>query len=287
MNEITTYTDYRLLLRDYYEAAKARNQWFSFRTFSQKAGITSTGLLCNVIGGKRRLSPSHVVGLARAMHLTKGQFEYFENLVNYNNARNMADKQRYFERMASVKVTDKNGSRPQIIRKEQYLFYSQWYHSVIRSLIDLYGFEGDYKKLARSVYPPITVPQAKKSVALLESLGFIATNGKGAYRVVDKAIASAPELLQLAVHSFHRQTAEIACKALNELPWKRRNFSGVTLGISASAYDTVCKKIEDFRIDLLELASRDTNPDEKQGVYHLNLQLFSVSQDSGNERNQV
>jgi uncharacterized protein (TIGR02147 family) len=128
------------------------------------------------------------------------------------------------------------------------------------------------------VYPAITVAQVKKSVALLESLGFIAKNKKNEYRIVDKTIASAPELVNLAVYNFHQQTAEIACKAHSELPGQRHNFSGVTLGISALAYKKVCKKIEDFRIDLLKVAQNDMNTAEEQGVYHLNLQLFSVSQ---------
>jgi uncharacterized protein (TIGR02147 family) len=278
MNDISAYTDYRLLLKDYYADSKVRSPWFSYRILSHKAGITSSGLLCNVISGKRRLSPSHVAGIARAMKLTKSQFEYFENLVAYNNARTMGDKQRYFERMNSIKMAVKDGSQPHLVRNEQYRLYSQWYHAVVRSLIDLYGFDGDYKKLARMVYPTITATQAKKSIALLKNLGFIVGNGNKGYRLVDKTIASAPELMNLAVHNFHRQTAEVACKALNELPREQRNFSGVTLGISASAYVKVCKKIEDFRNDLLDLASNDTDDANEQGVYHLNLQLFSVSQ---------
>jgi uncharacterized protein (TIGR02147 family) len=278
MDELFNYTDYRLLLRDYCEASKTKNPWFSYRAFAQKAGISSSGFLCNVLTGKRRLSSSHVVGVAKAMKLTKSQFEYFENLVNYNNARTMSDKQRYFERMTSVTLTDKENSPPYLVRKDQYRFYSQWYHTVVRSLIDLYGFSGDYKKLARMVYPSITVAQAKNSVALLESLGFIAKNKNNEYGIVDKAIASAPELVDLAVHNFHRQTAEIACRAHSELPEQRQNFSGVTLGISTLAYEKVCKKIEDFRKELLKIAQNDTNTTEEQGVYHLNLQLFSVSQ---------
>jgi uncharacterized protein (TIGR02147 family) len=278
MNDISTYTDYRILLKDYYETSKARNPWFSYRTFSQKAGITSTGLLCNVLAGKRRLSPSHAAGIAKAMKLTKTQFEYFENLVNYNNARSISEKQRYFERMTSVKLPGEEGSRPHLVRKAQYRFYSQWYHSVIRSLIDLYGFRGDYHELARMIYPPITASEAKKSVALLKSLGFIVKNGTAGYRIVDKTIASSPELVDLAVHNFHQQMAEVACRAHSELPGQRHNFSGVTLGISASAYEKICKKIEDFRNDLLDVARNDMNGADEQGVYHLNLQLFSVSQ---------
>jgi uncharacterized protein (TIGR02147 family) len=102
MNDIFSYTDYRRLLKDYYESCRAKYPWFSYECFSRKAGISSRGLLYNVISGRRRLSPSHVAGVAQAMKLDKSQIEYFENMVAYNNARNIDDKERSFEKMTSM-----------------------------------------------------------------------------------------------------------------------------------------------------------------------------------------
>ena len=278
MNDITTYTDYRLLLKDFYEEAKSRNPLFSYQVFSQHANIPSRGFLINVVAGRRRLSPSHVAGVAKAMKLSKSQFEYFENLVAYANARTMAEKQRYFERMNAVKVTGNNVAQTHVVRKEQYQYYSQWYHGVVRSIIGLAGFSGDYEQLAQRVHPSITPAQAKRSVALLERLGFIAADESGEYRIIDATITTPPEVVSLAIHNLHLQTLDIARKALNDLPRERRNFTGMNLGISASTYKQVCRELEQFRIRLLELAHDDANDHEEQAVYHLNLQLFSVSQ---------
>jgi uncharacterized protein (TIGR02147 family) len=199
--------------------------------------------------------------------------------VAYNNAGAIHDKQRFFERMASIKVSSKEGSLPQLVRKEHYRYFSQWYHPVVRSLIHLYGFSGDYKTLARTVRPQISPAQAKKSVALLENLGFIRIKD-GGYSVVDTIITSAPEVTSLAIHNFHTQTAEMARKALSDVPRDRRNFTGVTLGMSATSFKQVCKELEDFRTRLLELANNDANDDDEHGVYQINLQMFPVSQSS-------
>jgi uncharacterized protein (TIGR02147 family) len=278
MNDITTYTDYHLLLKDYYEAAKVRNPLFSYQVFSRLAGIPSRGFLINVVAGRRRLPQSHAAGVARALKLSKSQFEYFENLVHYTNARSMSEKQRYFERMTSIKVTGKDAAHPHVVLKEQFQFYSQWYHGVVRSIIGLCGFRGDYERLAQQVYPPITPAQAKRSVALLEKLGFIAPDGSGDYRIADRTITTAPEVASMAIHNVHQQTLDIARKALSDLPRERRNFTGMNLGISRTAYQQVCRELEQFRNRLLELARDDANSHEEQAVYHLNFQLFSVSQ---------
>jgi uncharacterized protein (TIGR02147 family) len=98
MNDISTYTDYRKLLKDFYESRKAKNPWYSYQCFCRKAGISSKGLLCNVVSGRRRLSLSHIEGVAQAMGLNKSEFEFFENLVAYNDARNNNTKQRFLAR---------------------------------------------------------------------------------------------------------------------------------------------------------------------------------------------
>jgi uncharacterized protein (TIGR02147 family) len=280
MNTIASYTDYRALLRDFYECSKAKNPWFSYQCFSQKAGISSRGLLFNVVTGKRRLSPSHVAGVALAMKLGKSETEYFENLVGYNNARTMPEKQRFFERMSSVRFTAKSQSEPQVVRKEQYRLYSQWYNPVIRSLIHLYGFHGDYRKLARMVYPAITPAQARKSVELLVRLGLVVEKNGDGFCVVEKNIKTAPEVVSLAIHNYHTQNADVARQALGALPRNRRNFTGVTLGMSASSYTRVCRELQEFRARLVDIADNDENDNEEHGVYQLNLQLYAVSQQS-------
>jgi uncharacterized protein (TIGR02147 family) len=140
------------------------------------------------------------------------------------------------------------------------------------------GFDGDFEKLAQTIHPAITAAQAKKSVDLLESLGFIRMEKDGTYQLIDKAITSAPEVISIAIHSYHQQMLDKARKALDELPRNRRNFTGVTLGISTSAFQQVCSEIEQFRARLLDLACNDDKPEEEQCVFHLNLQLFPVSQ---------
>lgn len=278
MENITSYTDYRKFLKDYYDAARKRNPGFSYQVFSQHAGISSRGFLYNVVSGKRRLSSSHVEGVARAMKLSKGESEYFEHLVAYENARSLEEKKRHFERMVSVNISGKSATEPYLVRKEQYRYYSQWYHAVIRSIVDLHGFSGDFETLAKSVHPPITASQAKKSVELLLHLGFIKKNEDATYSLVDKLITSAPEVISMAIHNYHQQTLDLAKKAINDLPRDRRNFTGVTLGVSLSGYRQICKELEMFRMKLMDIAERDQHGTDPQGVYHLNLQLFAVSQ---------
>jgi uncharacterized protein (TIGR02147 family) len=272
---ICEYTDYRKFLKDYYEAVKAKNPGFSYQVFSQKAGIRSKGFLYNIFTGARNLSKANILGLAEAMKLGKYEADYFESLVAFNQAAGLKERNHFYAKLSAIKATGKNAWRPQIVRKEQFEFYSKLYHSVIRSIIDLRGFKEDYKTLAKLVSPRITPGQAKKCVALLQRLGFIKRQADGTFKVADKAIATPPEVANLAVTNFHQEAGTLALKALHNLSGDQRNITGMTLGISKEIYKEICVDIQQFRTKILQKAEADQNADK---VYQLNFQFFPVSE---------
>jgi uncharacterized protein (TIGR02147 family) len=274
MISISSYTDYRAFLKDYYEEAKARNPGYSYQVLSRMAGIKSKGFLHNVISGKRSLSVSNVFGIARALKLDKHETEYLENLVALDSAACLEEKNLYYDRLSSIKANGKTAWQPQILRNEQFEFYSKLHHSVIRSLIDLLGFKGDYARLAASVNPRITPRQAKRSVELMRKLGLICKDTTGRYAITEKSIATPREVVTLATLNFHKESAELALRALTTMPREQRNFSCVTLGISRKAYERICEEIREFRAKLVQIAEADVAADT---VYQVNFQCFPVS----------
>jgi uncharacterized protein (TIGR02147 family) len=280
MINIADYTDYRRYLNDYYQIAKEKNPRFSYQAFSEKAGISSKGLLYNVLNEKRHLSKLHLAGMSQALGLNKHQITYFETLFAYNCAKKVSDRKYYFERLTSIRATGTTAWKPQIVRKEQYEYYSHWYHSVIRSLIGMHGFSGDYQALSRQLYPSITPGQVKKSIELLLALELISKDENGEYILTNRTITTEPEVESVAIHSFHLQAGELAVAALRELPKQKRNFSGVTVGISENMYREICKDIEEFRIHILRKIESDSSA---RIAYHMNIQFFPVSRDIDNK----
>ena len=56
MPDLFEYFEYRLWLRDAYEARKSRNPAFSHRYIAQKAGFGSSGTFARILDGSRNLS---------------------------------------------------------------------------------------------------------------------------------------------------------------------------------------------------------------------------------------
>jgi uncharacterized protein (TIGR02147 family) len=278
MPNIFEYTDYRKYLLDYYKGKKTANPSFSYNSFSLKAGFKNKGFLYSAIHGGKNLAKSSIVKVTHALGLKKNEAEYFENLVFFNQAIDLIERTYFCEKLNNVKLLDKSITVVHQTRKDQYEFYSTWYHSAVRSLIDMFPFKDDFAWLARSVYPQITVKQAEKSVALLEKLGFIEKQKDGVYKLTTPNITTGNEIIALAALNFHKQASRLVEHALNGVPMEKRNITGLTLGVSERTYQKVCDEIKDFRAKIVNIAQDDLEADR---AYQLNFHFFPVTKIPG------
>lgn len=274
MTDIFDYSDYRSYLADYYQEEKARRPSFSYQHLATRAGFRNKGFLYNIIQGHKNISRSSVYKLSRALKHTRAEAEYFGNLVAFNQATDVTEQTHFYEAMEAVKHAGRATSQAQTVRRDQYRLYSQWYYSVVRSLIDLYGFTGDYTWLARAVSPPITVTQARHAVETLVRLGLVSVSDDGTHTVVHKTITTGPQVQSLAVLNLHLDMMDKAADAVRTLPRDVRNVSGLLLGISPKTYDRICDEVQELQKRILAMAEEDSQADR---VYQCNFHLFPVS----------
>ncbi len=274
MPSVFEYTDYRKYLTDWFLEKKKLKPSFSYNLFARKAGFNDRGFFHNVIHGKRELTKESLVKVSRAIGHSKSEADYFENLVFFNKSPELKDKTYFFDKMNGVKSTEKTAINAMQLRNDQYEFYSKWYHSAIRSLIDMFPFKDDYHWLAKSVFPPITPKQAKKSIELLEKLELIQKQKDGTYRLIAKNITTGNEVVGLAVSHLHKEAADLAKNALEILPGSKRNVTGLTLGISEKTYSIICEELREFRARIVRLTEQDDKPDR---TYQLNFHLFPIT----------
>jgi uncharacterized protein (TIGR02147 family) len=138
----------------------------------------------------------------------------------------------------------------------------------------MYGFNGDYKKLARMVNPPITVPQAKHSVQLLEKLGLIKKGKDNDFTIAENGLTTGTDVMNVAFQNFHLDCADLAKRAIAVYPLSMRDMTGLTLGISRESYERIRKEIRIFQDAVMDIANADQASDR---VYQLNFHFFPLS----------
>jgi uncharacterized protein (TIGR02147 family) len=270
MIDIFEYIEYRKLLKDLYNERRAENPHFSYRYIAQKVGFSSAGFFANIIQGKRNISPEFIFGFARVFKLKKAETEYFELLVNFDQAKNHEQKKYYFEKILSSKH-----SKIKITEKQQYEFYSKWYYTAVREVLDIFKFNGeDYGELAKMVSPAITPAEAKKSIELLLSMGFIRKNKDGWFEQVDPFISTGYEAPLVATNNFFVSTLDLARQAIDRYPRDRRSISTLSFSVSNDGYKAIDERLKTFRREILEIAKADKDRDR---IYHVNFQIFPLS----------
>ena len=272
MNDVYEYLDYRQLLKDLYETRKAENPIFSYRYIGQKVGFTSAGYFSNVLSGKRNISDGMIFGFAELFGFDKKQTEYFELLVQYDQAPDHARRRYYFERllvMRKAKVAE--------LTADHYEYFDKWYHVALRELLNYYPFRGDFQTLAKRLNPPVSAPEAKKAVELLLRLGLIAEKDDHTYAVTDKTVTTGAEVPLVAINTFQIAMMELAREAIDRFPRNKRSISTLTLSLSEEVYGAIDEKLARFRREVLDMVKNDTN--EIDRVYQFNFQIFPLTQE--------
>jgi uncharacterized protein (TIGR02147 family) len=270
MNSLFEYTDYRKFLRDYYDLKKGEKKGFSLKVLADRAGFKARDYVLRVMNGSRNLSQSGAFMLSSALRLSEKEMDYFTNLVSFNQANMPREKDFFLRKMAEVGKYN----RPQKLRQEQVSYLSEWYYIALRSLLPVIDFKDDYAEIAKFLDPPLTPAQARKAVELLIQLGLLTREKTGRYSVPVSQLTVGDEVMSVALARFHKQSLDLAKRAIDFYPSQGREISGVTMSLSSAGFDKIKSEIQAFRRKVMTVAEQDT---KEEGAFQLNFQFFPLS----------
>ncbi len=265
------YTDHRLFLKDYYEEMKKRKPYFSYRHFSELAGVKASNFLYVIIKGERNLSKESIAKVSRGVGLIRQEHEYFENMVFYNQAKTLEDKNQFYSNM----LQSKKEVPLKRVNKDQMEFYMDWYNCVIRELITMKDFHDDFQKLGESLNPPISANEAKQAVDLLINLNFIEKTENSTYTRCDPSIFICDKAANaIVLEKFHKMMLVKAMESVENVPRKDRLMASTTFSISRKTFDFFIKRTREFRRELQEIARLEERPEQ---VFQYVFNLFPLS----------
>lgn len=268
MDSIFTYLDYREFLRDYYESRKAEKSFFSYRLFGRLVDMDAS-LLAKVLIKERHIATDRIPHFVQSCALADREAEYFENLVHFGKSKSDSQGRVYFEKLLSLQTTH---SRK--LEAAQYSYYTKWYYSAIRSLLEFYEFRHDYAALGNQLTPPISAKEAKEAVKLLESLKLIHKDETDRYHMSDKALTTGRLWHSLAVRAFQEETLRMAGESFERHDASKRDFSTITLNIAPEDLSELRERLSEFRSSIIQLVNGKSRPSV---VYQMNFQLFPLS----------
>jgi uncharacterized protein (TIGR02147 family) len=270
---IYEYFDYRKFLVDYYNEKKVLKQTFSYQVLANKAGFKSKGYIKDVIDGKKNLSDDSVFSLGRALELDDQAFDYFKNLVFFNQARTHAQREHFFKRLIDNNISHES----KIVVSDNYEFYSHWYHNTIRELVTYVDFQGDYSVLAKQLHPQISPKEVRQSIELLLKLGMIRKCGDK-YEQVNPDITTGDTVASVCIGNFHLENLKLASESIEQCTAQERDISCIIATMDEKQFLEVKKEVLNFRKKIVALINgMESESHGKKRVYNMAIQLFPTS----------
>jgi len=260
--------------RTLHKQAKAEARQYSYRQLSVDLGFSATNLVHLIVQGKRPVTENAASKIVDALDLRRDERRYFLALARLTRERTSDEISKTFREALEIR----SGMLTTRLEQDQFAYFSEWYHAVIREMVTLKDFRPDPKWIAANVKPIISVKQAEEAFELLRKLELIELNPEtGRYVQTKRTISTGPEVMSLSVQKFHQESIPHGVEALVNTSSSQRHVSGLVLCVSQGQFEKIKQEIELFQQRLLELEA-DQSPEEPDRVVRLNMQLFPACQ---------
>lgn len=271
--DLLAYSNYRTYLQDYYHFHKSLNRNFSLRYFAKKADFPSHGLLKYLMEGKRNLSKKSLVKLTFALELNREQSQYFENLVFFNQARRLEEKNFYYEKLLRIpgKTTFSK------LDASQLQIFQRWYTIAVREMLNLKGFRGNSAWIADQMLPKTEAYEIEESLQSLLATGLIKRTANG-YKATEPDITTDDEVKSFLVKRYHAQMMKLSAWAQDEVPSRERDISSVCFAVKESELPNLKKQLQLMRKELRSFAAGNKDGER---IVQVNIQMFPLTKARG------
>jgi len=268
MPAVLGYLDYRVYLKDWYDARKRREKGFSYRSLAREVGYRSHAFFSLVLQRKSNISMEVAMGFAECIGLKDREREYFLLLVSCNQEEVPSQRQILFQRLQAL-----NGTPATQLREDQDAFLASWRHAALREMLSIDGFQGGEAQWGERMVPAATGGEVRDSLDLLLALGLAHRTARGIVRT-DPRLVTGTHYSEEATRGFMRQVHQLGGEALDRFSRSERHHGWVTLSISAATLETMRAELRALVQRFLTLAEKDSSADR---VMQLNLEFFPLA----------
>jgi uncharacterized protein (TIGR02147 family) len=268
---IFEHIDFKKYLEEYYSRRKSVDPAFSHSYICHRLGQAhSKSYFNNILKGRAVITATFIDRFIDLLDLKPDEAKYFRALVNYNQTTSPNEKEFFFDQLVSLNRTPRK-----VVDRNAYEYYKEWYHTAIRALLDIIDFKNDYKSLASSLFPTLSLKQARDSIALLKRTGMISQNSGGFWKPTDKVIVSGDFIKDALAKQFQMKCLEHGKTVLASDGDQGQRTITLTLSLSKEAHTRITQRMEQFKSEIRSIVHKDEKPATR--VFHLNVNLFPMS----------
>lgn len=249
--------DFRLFLQSEFLRRVKSNPSYSLRAFSSASGIDHT-TLSRIIRGKRKITKKMIQKIGNSLGLAPEQMEQFLGGSVNKSKGPVAESSEDYKQLTI----------------DAFHVISDWYHFAIKDLMLTTTFKSEPRWIAKRL--SISVSEVHIAIERMLRLGLLKKDENGELKAGDSKNLSTIGMnyTNSALQKVQKQYLEKAMDALENVPFEKRDQSGMTMAINPRHMDEAKELIKDFRRKLCEcMESRD----DLSEVYQLNISFYPLT----------
>lgn len=265
------YNDFRLFLSDFYDYKNKQEPKFNKTFICKQLGLPKSRSYFQEVLRGRIISQPKIALFIDLLELTDDEAKYFRALVNYNQVGNdQEEKELLLHQLIRLHKSSKK-----IITENEYIYYSKWYHSVIRALLDTINFKSDYKFLSKKIFPSITVKEARSSIKLLLDLNLIKKNDEGYYKPTDTVISTGTLIKNELIKQYQLNCLDVAKNTITANSSQSQQVITRIMSVSEECQKEIEQSVARFNSEITALVRNDKKQSDR--VYQFDMLFYPQS----------
>lgn len=266
--DIFQFTNFRKYLDEYQAARVQTDPDFTRAGACALLGLPKTRSYYNDIIKGKKLSSRMIPKFVEVLGLNKKEAKYFEAMVNMDQAKTATERNAFFEELLK-----QHPDSHRILNEDAYEYYSHWYNSVLFTALEVVDVSDDLEPIQKLISPKVSVGTLKRSLELLERLGFVRRNENGFWKSCRDSVSSGAYNNSDLVRQYQLQCFELSKQALLASDERSSDMATFTFSVSDDAFKAIAKEIQGLKAKVRKIIMLDKK--KATGVHQLNVHLFT------------
>lgn len=266
--DIFQFTNFRKYLDEYQVARVQTDPDFTRAGACALLGLPKTRSYYNDIIKGKKLSDRMVPKFVEVLGLNKKEARYFETMVNMDQAKTATERNAFFEELLK-----QHPDSHRILDEDAYEYYNHWYNSVLFAALDVVDVSDDLEPVQKLFFPKVSVGTLKRSLELMERLGFVRKNEKGFWKNCRDSVSSGVYNNSDLVRQYQLQCFELSKQALLANDERSSDMGTFTFSASDDAFKAIAREIQGLKARVRKIIMLDKK--KATGVHQLNIHLFT------------
>lgn len=281
---LAAYTDYRQYLKDFYLFKRGQTRSdirpYSYANFAASADIRSPNYLKLVIESQRNLSSAMAKKFGKALGLSKEEIEEFLALVDYCQATEPLERNRYLKVLADIRVRQQLKAGE--IKAETWEKVPSWVTWVLHAMTEQKGVVFEAERLAEIMKGGAQADEIRKSLDKLLESGELARAEDGSVTKGRELMNGSEDVPVALVRKLQAELIYLGLESLFQDAPQEREFGAMTVSLTEAEFEQLKFELRQFRKRWTKDISVQRKQSKGDRVFQLNIQLFSVTNQATN-----